>query len=343
LLQAIARVNRIAEGKDYGLVVDYWGISRFLQDALGIFQREDIEGVLRPKSDELPRLELRHRAALRFFDRVNREDIEACIKVLESEDVRIEFDITFRRFSKSMDMLLPDPSALPFIKDLKWLEKVRNAARHLIEEHIHVTGIEQILEPVSIFSERFDEEVAKLTTPEAKASEMEHAIRHEISVRLEEDPVFYQSLKERLEKIIGEKRQERIDAAMQLKLLQTIRDEMRNVHKIAGEMEMSDTEFAFYNLLTKQNLDANVSKDHVLETEGKESYGKAHEPKKELAGLILDSLEGLAVIDWIHKEDVQREMRRQIKRHLRVAGYRIDEIEPLTLRLMDLAKARIGR
>lgn len=361
LLQAIARVNRIAEGKDYGLVVDYWGISRFLQDALGIFEREDIEGVMRPKLDELPRLESRHRAALRFFDRVNRENLEACIKILDSEDVRIEFDSAFRRFSQSMDMLLPDPSALPYIKDLKWLGKVRNAARaryrdprldlsgcgekvrHLIEEHIHVAGIEQILEPVSIFSEKFDEAVAKLTTPEAKASEMEHAIRHEISVRLEEDPVFYQSLKERLEKIIEEKRQERIDAAVQLKLFHTIRDEMRNVHKIAEAMEMSDTEFAFYNLLTKQNLDANLPKVQALETEGKESYGNAHEPKRELAGLILESLEGLAVIDWVHKEDVQREMRRQIKKHLRIAGYRFDEIEPLTLRLMDLAKARLGR
>ena len=79
---------------------------------------------------------------------------------------------------------------------------------------------------------------------------MEHAIRHEISVRFEEDPVFYQSLKERVEKIIEEKRQERIDAARQLKLLQTIKDEMINVHKVAETMGISETELAFYNLLS---------------------------------------------------------------------------------------------
>lgn len=366
LLQAIARVNRTAEGKDYGLVVDYWGISRFLQDALGIFHPEDIEGVMRPKSDELPRLESRHRAAMRFFDRVDRGDLEACLKVLEPEDVRAEFDISFRRFTQSMDMLLPDPSALPYIKDLKWLGKVRNAARaryrdpgldlsgcrekvrKIIEEHIRVPGIDRLLEPVSIFSERFDEEVARLSSTEAQASEMEHAIRHEISVRFEEDPVFYQSLKERVEKIIEEKKQERIDAARQLKLLQTIKDEMINVHKVAETMGISETELAFYNLLSNVVVGAGSSRpfsssDILKVAEEHAPYGEEKEPKKELAGLILESLEKLAVIDWIHKEDVQRQMRRQIKRHLRAAGYKLDEIEPLTTGLMELARVRLGR
>ncbi|HDO22868.1 MAG TPA: type I restriction endonuclease subunit R [Nitrospirae bacterium] len=366
LLQAIARVNRTAEGKDYGLVVDYWGISRCLQDALGIFHPEDIEGVMRPKSDELPRLESRHRAAMRFFDRVDRGDMEACLKVLEPEDVRAEFDISFRRFTQSMDMLLPDPSALPYIKDLKWLGKVRNAARaryrdpsldlsgcrekvrKIIEEHIQVPGIDRLLEPVSIFSERFDEEVARLSSTEAQASEMEHAIRHEISVRFEEDPVFYQSLKERVEKIIEEKRQERIDAARQLKLLQTIKDEMINVHKVAETMGISETELAFYNLLSNVVVGAGSPRPFsppasLKVAEEQAPYGEKKEPKKELAGLILESLEKLSVIDWIHKEDVQRQMRRQIKRHLRAAGYKLDEIEPLTTELMELARVRLGR
>jgi type I restriction enzyme R subunit len=61
LLQAIARVNRTAEGKTYGLVVDYWGISQDLQDALSIFEPKDVQGALLEKTDELPRLEHRHR------------------------------------------------------------------------------------------------------------------------------------------------------------------------------------------------------------------------------------------------------------------------------------------
>jgi type I restriction enzyme R subunit len=51
----------------------------------------------------------------------------------------------------------------------------------------------------------------------------------------------------------------------------------------------------------------------------------------------------LAVIDWAHKDDVQREMRREIKRHLRAAGLADDRMEEMTARLMDLARARLAR
>jgi type I restriction enzyme R subunit len=58
---------------------------------------------------------------------------------------------------------------------------------------------------------------------------------------------------------------------------------------------------------------------------------------------ILKTLEELAVIDWTQKDDVQREMRRQIKRHLRATGYEADRIEALTAQLMDLARARLAK
>ena len=37
---------------------------------------------------------------------------------------------------------------------------------------------------------------------------MEHAIRHEIHVKLDENPAFYASLRERLEKIIEDRKPE---------------------------------------------------------------------------------------------------------------------------------------
>ena len=46
------------------------------------------------------------------------------MRVLEPEDVRAEFDLAFRRFSQSMDMLLPDRRALPYRGDLLWLGKI---------------------------------------------------------------------------------------------------------------------------------------------------------------------------------------------------------------------------
>ncbi len=63
LLQAIARVNRPhGDEKTYGLVVDYWGVSAKLQEALAIFSTTEIQGALTPSVDELPRLQSRHAA-----------------------------------------------------------------------------------------------------------------------------------------------------------------------------------------------------------------------------------------------------------------------------------------
>lgn len=354
LLQAIARVNRTAEKKTYGLIIDYWGISEQLQQALGVFNPEDIYQALTPKSDELPRLQVRHRSALRFFDGVNRNDLEACLKVLEPEDVRADFDLAFRNFSQSMDMVLPDPAALPYRADMLWLGKVRNAAKvryrdttldlsacgakvkQLIEEHIQTNGVVRLLEPVSIFSQKFNDYVESLSTPEARASEIEHAIRHEIHCRLDENPVFFQSLRQRLEELIAARRQARIDAAEALRHLQQMADEMRGLGKAAQALGLSESEYALHQLLQ------NGGGDGTSEVrERPELYSAGGGDLKQLTREVFATLEKLAVIDWVHKDDVQREMRRQIKGQLRNHGLPFEETEAMAAKIIDLARVRL--
>ncbi len=353
LLQAIARVNRTADGKDYGLVVDYWGVALFLEQALSIFSSADIQGALKPKTDVLPRLESYHRTAMRFFAKVRRDDVEACIHVLEPEDARAEFELGFRRFARGMDMLLPDAAALPFLVDLKWLGKVRNAARirfrderfdltgcrakvrALIEEHIAADGIEQLLPPVSILAPEFEEEIRKLGSNEARASEMEHAIRHEIHVRMDANPVFYSSLRDRLAQIIDDRRQARIDAAEQLRLLGTVVQDLKNVHRTAESLGLDESGFAIYELLgaAGERADGATTADRSV-VDG---------VRREQAAQILAELQGLAIVDWVHKEDVQRRMRQAVKRSLRGSQYPREQIEALTSKMMDLARVRLAR
>lgn len=342
LLQAIARVNRPASGKGYGLVVDYWGVSEELQDALHVyFEPGEVATAMLPLSAEFPRLEGRRRRAMRFFDRVDREDLNACIFVLEPEDVRAEFEVEFRRFSQSLEMVLPHPEGLRYVTDLRWLGAVRNAARNrfrdeqldlkacgakvreLIEQHVRAEGVQQLLEPVSIFSDKFEEELAKLGTPEARASEMEHALRHEIHVGLDQNPAFFETLRQRLDKIIDDWKQRRIDAAEQLRLLDGLADEMRSLGDRARQLGLTEDELAFHSLLLAQEAE--------------------EAPSVDLARELVALLDEVAVVDWIRKEDTQREMRRRIKRALRGAGVESSRIEALTAKVLDLARARLAR
>jgi type I restriction enzyme R subunit len=324
-----------------------------------MFSASDIQGALKPKTDILPRLESYHRTAMRFFSKVRRDDVEACIRTLEPEDARAEFELGFRRFARGMDMLLPDPAALPFLADLKWLGKVRNAARvrfrderfdlsgcrakvrALIEEHIAAGGVDRLLPPVSILAPEFEDEIRKLGSAEARASEMEHAIRHEIHVRMEANPVFYQSLRERLAEIIEDRRQARIDAAEQLGLLATVVQDLKNVHHTAEKIGLDESGFAIYELLGATGTQGHGSRVSDVSDAG---YGGGVDGvRREQAAQILAELRDLAIVDWIHKEDVQRRMRQAVKRNLRVSRFPREQIEALTAKLMDLARVRLAR
>ena len=350
LLQAIARVNRpLGDEKTYGLVVDYWGVSARLQDALAIFSTTDVQGALAPNVDELPRLQSRHAAAMKFFQSVtDTNDLDACVRVLEPEDVRAAFDLAFRRFSQSMDMLLPDQRALIYHADLRWLGKIRGTARaryrddrldlagcgekvrKLIADAVVADGIEILVKEVQLFSQEFDEKVEALTTDDAKASEMEHAIRHEINVRVEENPVFYQSLRERLEEIIEQRRQQRLDAAEQLKLLNDLREDLKGEQSQAETMELDARGFAIYGLLEKQ-------RPPRVRDPGA-TYDAAN---RDLASLIDEAVTPFTdLVDWEQKDDVQRQMRSRIKRQLRAGGIEDAAVESLATDIVDLAKVR---
>ncbi|HZH15116.1 MAG TPA: HsdR family type I site-specific deoxyribonuclease [Archangium sp.] len=353
LLQAIARVNRKADGKKYGLVVDYWGVSGALHEALAIFSPSDVKGALQPKLDELPRLQTRHQAAMRLFQKVkDPDDLEACVSLLEPEDVRATFDQAFRAFSESLDMLLPDPRALPYVDDLRWLGKIRAAARarfrdrsldlgdcgakvrQLIEEAVVAEGIQILVKEVSLFGKEFEEKLEALKTPEARASEMEHALRHEIHIKLEENPAFYTSLRERLEQIIEDRKLQRIDDARQLELLQGLRTEARDEEGAAQKAGLSDFAFAIYGVLEEGPLPQAGEPDIVYD-----------ESRKELASIIQEAIDpSTDIIDWATKEDVQREMRQSIKKRLRAARFGdAAKVEAATARIMDLARARRKR
>lgn len=354
LLQAIARVNRLCgPDKSYGLIVDYWGVSSFLEQALAIFTKADVQGALTPWKDELPTLQAFHARAMQFFSAIDHRHgrfdteaqasdvVERCVQVLAPDDRRAEFLGVFKRLSQSFDRVLPDPAANPYRDDLKLLGIVVKAARtryrddqlnlegcgekvrRLINEHVRAVKIELLVEPVPILAPDFDRHLDKLRSPRARASEMEHAIRHEIRIKVDEDPAFYQSLREKLEQIIAARKEERLSDKDEFDRLRVLIDEARSREQVARSHDMDEREFAFYGLLAGR-IDGDLSKKH-----------------RALAKEMVELLSEKAVIDWETKTSVQKEMRRDVKRLLRVAEYAGDEIDALATRVLDLAKTKL--
>jgi type I restriction enzyme R subunit len=226
LLQAIARVNRrCGEKKRRGFVVDYFGVAHHLTEALKAYVADDIEGAFQSLRDELPKLGERHRRVLNVFAErgLDLADEEACIRALRDERLRAEFHVKLKQFLQMLDVVLPRAEGLDYVPDAKRLSLLQARARNryrsserligkevgekvrkLIDDHIQAQGIDPRIPPISLTDAKFGEHVDKHRSSEAKASEMEHALRYHLRKKLGEDPEFYGKLSKRLDQILME-------------------------------------------------------------------------------------------------------------------------------------------
>jgi type I restriction enzyme R subunit len=164
---------------------------------------------------------------------------------------------------------------------------------------------------------------------------MEHAIRHEIHVRLEENPAFYESLREKLQKIIEDREARRIDAAKQLELLKVLAGEVKNEAAAAQEAGLTDIGFAIYGVLDKA----------LPVPKAGEPVAEYRASRQKLAVLVEEAIEPFVEIPgWTEKAQVQKDMRRAIKDRL-LAAQVVDpgQREAMTTSIVDVAKVRRGR
>lgn len=223
LLQTIARVNRTGHGKQFGIVVDYFGLAHHLKQALAVYAEEDVDGALQSLKDEIPVLRDRHLRVVDMFRRRGIDslaDHEACVEALADERMRGEFTVKLKQFLDSLDLVLPRPEGLPYSADAKTLAYIYARARNryrdtpvlgkdvgakvrrLIDEHVISLGVDPKIPPISLTDADFDAQVGRTANQRAKASEMEHAIRAHIREHADQDPVLYRKLSERLTELL---------------------------------------------------------------------------------------------------------------------------------------------
>jgi len=243
LLQAIARVNRVANNKHRGFIVDYIGLANHLTVALSIYAEEDAEDIregLKSILSELPILEERYQRLLQHFRLAGVSQIEGFVKgtlpspedevavlhaavgALKEVKPRADFEVYFKKFLQSLNLILPNVAGqayrgaarrfgyiLRMVKerykdDSLDITDAGEKVKALINEHLIDLGINPKIPPVELLSDDFIAHVQKHSkgSTEAKASEMEHAIRKHCTVHFDEDPAFYKRLSEKLEKLI---------------------------------------------------------------------------------------------------------------------------------------------
>jgi len=206
-------------------------------------------------------------------------------------------------------------------------EKVKT----LIEEHVLATGVDPRVPPTKLFDEAFQRALEELPSGPAKASEVEHAIKAHIKVNLEQDPEYYQSLSLRLKEII-EKYEDKWDELVEQLLL--FRGEMEGEKKKKAEdLGLSETEFAFHNVLM-----AEITKASGESAMDEATYQRVRALIRKLVNQFEESSE---IVGFFQKDDEIKTMKRNIRRAMIMEDFEDPElIKAVTERFMDLGKVK---
>ncbi|WP_114835628.1 HsdR family type I site-specific deoxyribonuclease [Agrobacterium tumefaciens] len=354
LLQAIARVNRTGHGKTCGIVVDYFGVAHHLKSALAAYSDEDIDGALVSLNDQIPILRDRHIRVVDIFRRTGLDDLaddETCLNVLATEKARAEFSVKLKDFLKSLEIVLPRPEGLPFVKDAKRLAYIYARARNryrdlvpigsdvgakvrkLIDDHVISLGINPKIPPVQLTDAEFEYQVGQASGSRAKASEMEHAIRSHIRKSLDTDPVRFKRMSERLNQILRSLGQQWEEIVQQL---QTIIDELR-LGSNPDNDNSSDIP-AIYLPFLRTALDAFARDQNISEAE----LQAIHRMTIEVVDRIIEEIRANRSIWSSFKMADQENLRSEIfeiifDKHL--PGIGVDDAEGLADQILQQAKA----
>ena len=343
LLQAIARVNRpYTAAKTYGLIVDYCGITKELQKALAIFDEQDIKDVLLPIEREVEELKIRHKEVMSFFSDIDdRNNNDLIIERFEPVHVRDNFEYAFKMFSKALDAVMPRKESDPFIADFKYLSQKRQLLRNqygsygmsyklegqkvqqLVNDYIYALRMENLIDFRKVTNETFLVDILKFKSEKARTALVKNKIRQIIEEKKNENPIYYEKIKERLEKLIEEEERKRRESANYFNKYKEVLEDLFEIGNEGKRLGFTNKlQHAIYELLLQKTSDENFSKKIT----------------KKIYGDIIPETE---IIGWKTKKDSQRIISSIIYDNLQETNNKKlmeieDEISDLTEKIADL-------
>ena len=337
LLQAIARVNRLCDGKDYGYIVDYRGLLGELDKALTMYQEagleefneEDIKSSVYYIDTEINNMfEAYEKLKEIFKDIKNKNDIEEYEVLLEDEKIRKDFYDKLCKFGSMLGIILPSDQAyykvgkekiselrkaLAFYQKLRATVKLRYSEtidhkeyeakmQKLLDNYVVAKEMMRITEPVDITdAENFDKELEKMGTDRGKADTIRTRLTRTISEKSKEDPAYYKKFSTRIEETIEAYRNRRITDSEYLQKMQDIKEDFRkgNSGIVYPSNITTENSRAFYGVIYDKLIPI------MKENANIEEIG-------EIALTIQREIESKIKRDWHYNTDIHNEIAQAI-------------------------------
>ena len=264
LLQAIARTNRLCEGKDYGLIVDYRGLIEKLDTAMDMYSGAglenydsgDLKGVVVDVMSAIGGLRDAYTQLVDLFDPVKNKDDEEQIQLyLEDEKIRYEFYDLLCSFGRALNLVLNSEQAYASLSKEErkkyqdtfiLFSRVRRSVKfrygdivdnreyeplmqNLLDTHLSVAGLKQITNPVDILNkEDFEKELNALGTLRSKADAITSRLAKSISEKRDENPAYYDSFSKRIKDALELYKEQVISEAEYLAKMRSIMEDYRS-------------------------------------------------------------------------------------------------------------------
>lgn len=277
LMQAIARTNRPAEGKENGEIVDFQGVFENIDEALD-YDAETKAYAARDKDELFDDLVDQLEHVMGIFDGIPKDDTqEATYEAVErvsTHDERRQFKQGFRRLQNLYEAVAPDGRLVEkgIQADYKWLSRIhvafkrttagdddpedemREKTRDILNEHVEVDDIKRDF-PTYKLGEAYLETVEGLENPGVKASQIAHATREHLQPRENQNP-RYERLSERVTDIVERWQGDELSDPEAVEALKSVEEAALQVEEDAEEQGMDAAEFAIYTHLTEETPDA---------------------------------------------------------------------------------------
>ena len=358
LLQAIARTNRVYDAKKkHGLIVDYIGVSRRLDEALESYRGEDVVNVMRDLGELRSELKAAHRAVLAYVKGTRRTgknlkaEYDKLVSSLGTEDEWIIFQGKVRKFISLYEAMSPDPIVLEMSDDLKWFanfllygrqvfekkesidhgeysEKIRT----MLRDHVNVTGLTTLIKLRTVIDGEFwkdfedcpDDEDSQRSAALKKTTEL----RKMTEARLAENYHQYARFSEKLKELIERMGDDQVSWSEKLKAVEQY---ARELEEEATAHEGSGMDAGAYALL--RVIEA-ITGDTVSAKKQKSLAEKASE-------LYMDDV--LAPRLWNTKEGLRKTLRQEVRKAAHKLGFNQEHLLELSVQIEEIAVKHYAR
>ena len=338
LLQAIARTNRLHDGKEYGLIVDYRGLIQKLDAAMDMysgaglenFESGDLRGVVIDVLEALGQLRTAYTNLIDIFtDIKDLDDTEAVEVALADEKRREQFYNLLCAFGRALNLALNSEqvyAALPGEERKKYQDcfvffsKVRRSVKirycdaidnseyeplmqNLLDTHLSVAGLKQITSPVDILNkDDFEQELEELGSLHAKADAITSRLSKSISAKYEENPAYYDSFSKRIKDALDQYKEKVISEAEYLAKMRSILEDYRSGKSSVSYPERIKHNVhaqAFYGVITALFDDAQVE-------------GMTPDFAAEIAEEITAIIAKHSCVDWTNNQTIHNRISQDI-------------------------------